>query len=365
MFPSTDPIPLPAPVWLLKALHITTLSLHFIAVEILLGGLLIATVISLLGKSQESRTGAAALARRLPVVMTYVINLGVPPLLFAQVLYGRALYTSSVLLGAYWIAVIFLLMACYWLLYRFSAGLEAGRRVWWMGLLAWLLAGSIAKIYTSNMTLMLRPEVWQAMYSSSAAGVHFPTGDPTLFPRWLFMMSGGLVMGALWMLYLSGRSTFLKPEAAFLARAGGWIAVAGAALQAGAAMAVVGAQPEAVRAGLASGALYSFSATGWLAVTALVVVLGLLAGLRGSIPGWASWGSAVIALLSAATMTIYRDGIRDLTLLSKGLDVWARTVVTNWGVVILFLVLFVAGLGGAGWLISVVVRSRKTMEGVA
>ncbi len=28
--------------------------------------------------------------------MTYVINLGVPPLLFAQVLYGRAIYTSSV-----------------------------------------------------------------------------------------------------------------------------------------------------------------------------------------------------------------------------------------------------------------------------
>ena len=39
---------------------------------------------------------ARALARRLTVVMTYVINLGVPPLLFAQVLYGRALYTSSI-----------------------------------------------------------------------------------------------------------------------------------------------------------------------------------------------------------------------------------------------------------------------------
>ena len=36
---------------------------------------------------------------RLTVVMTFVINLGVPPLLFAQVLYGRALYTSSVLIG--------------------------------------------------------------------------------------------------------------------------------------------------------------------------------------------------------------------------------------------------------------------------
>ena len=39
-FPIVDPIPLPAPVWLLKALHVTTLSLHFVAVEMLLGGLL-------------------------------------------------------------------------------------------------------------------------------------------------------------------------------------------------------------------------------------------------------------------------------------------------------------------------------------
>ena len=46
---------------------------------------------------------ARALARRLTVVMTFVINLAVPPLLFAQVLYGRALYTSSVLIGLYWI----------------------------------------------------------------------------------------------------------------------------------------------------------------------------------------------------------------------------------------------------------------------
>ena len=30
---------------------------------------------------------------------------------------------------------------------------------------------------------------------------------------------------------------------------------------------------------------------------------------------------------------VYRDGVRDLTLLSKGFDVWNRTVVTNWGVV--------------------------------
>jgi hypothetical protein len=104
-YPAVDPIPLPAPVWLLKLLHIVTLSLHFVAVEMLLGGLLLAILLSLFRKSANSLVTARALARRLTVVMTYVINLGVPPLLFAQVLYGRALYTSSVLIGLYWIAI--------------------------------------------------------------------------------------------------------------------------------------------------------------------------------------------------------------------------------------------------------------------
>ena len=95
-FPAVDPIPLPAPIWLLKLLHIVTLALHFVAVEMLLGGLLIAVGLSL-SRNPAARVTARALARRLTVVMTYVINLGVPPLLFAQVLYGRALYTSMML----------------------------------------------------------------------------------------------------------------------------------------------------------------------------------------------------------------------------------------------------------------------------
>src|ERR1700685_1077316 len=124
-FPAVDPIPLPAPIWLIKLLHIVTLALHFVAVEMLLGGLLLAVFLSFF--RGPARVAARAVARRLTVVMTYVINLGVPPLLFAQVLYGRALYTSSVLIGAYWIAVILLLMGSYYGLYV-SAGLAARHR---------------------------------------------------------------------------------------------------------------------------------------------------------------------------------------------------------------------------------------------
>src|SRR5579863_9483064 len=159
VYPAVDPIPLPAPLWLFKVLHIVTLSLHFVAVEMLLGGLLLAVILSLFRNSAHASVAARALARRLTVVMTYVINLGVPPLLFAQVLYGRALYTSSVLIGVYWISIIGILMLTYWLLYQFSARLEAGKSAWWVGMDAWLLAGYIARMLSTNMTLMLRPEV--------------------------------------------------------------------------------------------------------------------------------------------------------------------------------------------------------------
>jgi len=134
------------------------LALHFVAVEMLLGGLLLAVLLSLYRGSPESLVAARALARRLTVVMTFVINLGVPPLLFAQVLYGRALYTSSVLIGLYWISIIAILTFTYWLLYQFTARLDAGKSAWWVGLSAWLLAGFIARLLSSNMTLMLRPE---------------------------------------------------------------------------------------------------------------------------------------------------------------------------------------------------------------
>jgi hypothetical protein len=52
-YPAVDPIPLPAPMWLLKLLHIVTLSLHFVAVEMLLGGLLLAVLLSLFRKSPQ------------------------------------------------------------------------------------------------------------------------------------------------------------------------------------------------------------------------------------------------------------------------------------------------------------------------
>jgi hypothetical protein len=351
-FPAVDPIPLPAPIWLLKLLHIVTLALHFVAVEMLVA--------------------ARAIARRLTVVMTFVINLGVPPLLFAQVLYGRALYTSSVLIGVYWISIILILMLVYRFLYRFSAQLEAGKTAWPIGLLAWLLAGLVARLLSTNMTLMLRPEAWREMYSASAMGAYLPVGDPTTTPRWLLMLAGGLFIGGLWMLYLSGRSTFTAVEKSFMAGAGGKVAVVFGMVYLAAGVWAAGVQPDVVKSMLAAPpAGYEFyryfalAGYGWLALVVVAVVLAAIAGFGKLSAGWIGWTGALVALLIEIMFTVYRDAVRDVTLLAKGLNVWDRAVVTNWGVVGLFLVLFVAGLGVIGWLISVVARARKDMEAAA
>jgi len=361
-FPNVDPIPLPAPIWLFKLLHIVTLALHFVAMQILVGGLIIAVLLNLLGNSDSARNAASAIARRLTIVMTYVINLGVPPLLFAQVLYGRAIYTSSVMIGARWIAVVPALILAYWLLYRFAAGLEAGRKVWWIGLSAWVIIGAIAHVYSTNMTLMLRPEAWQSMYSASSLGTHLPVGDPTTIPRFLFMLVSGFVAAGLWIIYLSGRKTFSEPDGRFLATLGGRIVAIAAIVQVGAALVVYHTQPAVVQAGLNQHLLYKISGLGWLALTAIVLLFAVWAAFAKPISALSSWVAVLVGVLPIALMTIYRDGIRDLTLLSRGYDVWARTVVTNWSVVGIFLIVFVAGLGVVGWLISVVARATRVME---
>jgi hypothetical protein len=300
-----------------------------------------------------------------------VINLGVPPLLFAQVLYGRALYTSSVLIGVYWIAIIPTLMLIYWLLYKFSARLNQGKSAWWVGLIAWLLAGGVARTLSTNMTLMLRPEAWHGMYAASAMGAFLPTGDPTLTPRWLLMMAGGLFIGGLWLVYLAGRSTFTAEEKTFVAGLGGKIAAGFGIVYLAAGLWAASVQPEVVKAGLAGHPLYpaykfaGFAGYGWIALVVVAVLVGAIAGFGKITAGWMSWSAVLAAVLVEIMLTVYRDGVRDVTLLSKGYDVWDRAVATNWWVVGLFLLLFVVSLGVIGWLVSVVARAQKTMEGTA
>ena len=209
------------------------------------------------------------------------------------------------------------------------------------------------------------------MYAASGAGAYLPTGDPTMLPRWLLMMTGGLFLGGLWMVYLASRSTFTADEKKFMAGIGGKVASGIGVVYLVAGLWAAGVQPEVVKAGLHTHSLYKFAGFagyGWIALVVVAVLLAAAAGfgkLTKHLEGLVAWAAVLLAVLIEICLVVYRDGVRDLTLLSKGYDVWDRVVVTNWSVVGLFLLLFVAGLGVIGWLVSVVARAQKTMEGAA
>jgi hypothetical protein len=199
-------------------------------------------------------------------------------------------------------------------------------------------------------------------------GAYLPTGDPTLQPRWLMMMAGGLFIGGLWLVYLAGRSTFTAEEKRFLASLGGKVAAVFGIAYLAAGVWAASVQPEIVKTGLRTDALYKFAGFagyGWLVLVALAVLVALVAGFGKVTAKWMSMAVVHLAVLIEIMLVVYRDGVRDLTLLAKGYNVWDRAVETNWWVVGLFLVLFVGGLGVIGWLVSVVARSRKVMEGAA
>ena len=366
LFPNVDPIPIPAPVWLMKTLSLLTLTLHFFAVHILIGSLLAVGYFMLRGKKTgdpAALSAAAVLGRRLPIVMTYVINLGVPPLLFAQVLYGRALYTSSVLMGALWISVVFILMACYWLLYRISDLTHQSKSAIWQTLAALALAGVVGQFFSFNMTLMLRPEVWPAMYAHSPSGLQVPPHDPTVMPRWFFTMVGGLVGGGLWVALNSSLKTIDEDTSRLMRRFGAGFAAVGALVQVVFGYVVYQSQPQNVQEGL-QGTFYKVSAGLWSVGLLLVVLLAVAHFGRKSSSLFLGWAAPVGAFLSIAGTVIYRDGIRDVTLLAKGFDVWKRTEISNWSVIGIFIALLLVGLGTVGWLLFVMKLAKPVSEQV-
>lgn len=364
-FPAVDPIPLPAPVWLFVALHTLTLVLHFVFMQLLVGGLMVATLWSFLGRWRKDEgllSGSASIRRKLPVIMTYVINLGVPPLLFTQVLFGRALYTSSILIGAWWISVIVLLMVGYSLLYFVIRRDETGKPAGFYSLLALLVIMMIGMIYSTNMALMLRPDTWAHVYRASPMGLSFHTGDHTVTPRWLFMMLGSLTVAGAGLLVMSLGRDVSEAARAMLRRWGGLLAAGFAVVQILLGGWAFMAQPAAVRSLFTEVAFYNVCAAGWLLTTVGLIVVGVLAA-RATAPATRLvWGAAAVSFLNITMIVLVRDGIRYAALKHAGFSGWDRAVSTNWSTVILFFVCFVAALAVVGWLVTVVARAKPVAE---
>lgn len=218
IIPSADTIPV-AWGWF-QFLLLLTFPLHLLAMNAMVGGLAIGVVQHFRGGDSRRRL-AHRIAIILPLVIAFAVNFGVAPLLFLQVLYGHFVYTSSILMGLFWIAVVPILIIAYYgaYLYDFKfKGLGAAGK--WLALAVLLLLFCIGYFFSNNMLLMSLPERFSE-YFQHRDGSLLVSGQSEFLPRYLHMMTGALAVGGLFVALLGRFRAKATPELAAHASAVG------------------------------------------------------------------------------------------------------------------------------------------------
>ena len=189
IIPSAEAIPVNW--WWFQVLLILTFLLHLILMNFILGGSLLTLWDAFRKKTfrRESTT--------IPTLIALTINLGVPPLLFLQVIYGNFFYSSSVIMASPWILVIPVLILAYYgaYIYVFKTKKAPVFAKTSLTITAIFLL-YIAFMLVNNNTLMLRPERWE-MYFANQSGWQLNFGEPTLWPRYLHFITAAIAVAGL------------------------------------------------------------------------------------------------------------------------------------------------------------------------
>jgi hypothetical protein len=361
--PHVDPLPLPGPVWLFTALLLVVFTLHVVAMNSALGGGLWTLWNYVRGRHSDhpySRRLANELAAMLPVFLAFTVTLGVAALLFVQVLFGNFLYSSSILIGALWLAVIPLVMVAYYGFYYFSSTAEQGKGISGCVLaISLCVLLSIAFIFVNNMTLMESPERWQAMYRAHPNGWNLNLGDHSLIPRYLHMVNGGIALFSAILAFLGMRKR--KVDAEY----GRWIVQRAAVvfavctgLQFLLGMWMLLAIPRSVAVALLVDPLGA-TVFGLALVSVISAMLLILLGSLQEKPSMLVHAGFAMSLVTLFLMVCLRHLLR-LAYLKPYLNLGTLDVRPQIGVIALFLLLFVGGLATVGYMLWLVARSKKT-----
>lgn len=363
---------LPAPFWFIEFFKVLGLALHAVPMNLWYAGIILAALLGAWGGPQARRL-SQRLMRQMPFIIAFGVNLGIVPLLFTQVAYYQVFYPSTILMAWPWLSIIGMLIVAYYGVYFHAIQLRNGRLTRLGRVAGWVSAVlflAIGFVFANNFSLMTNLATWPILWrSTSVAGA--PLGlalnvlDPTLWPRWLMMFGLALTTVAAYVavdtaFFAAGEADDYKrwaAGAAFKLFAFGivWFAAAGSWY-----IFVTLAAP--VRSTLLSAPLIIL--TGLTALAPGLAWLLILAQRRGV--------TRRLALLTAlaqfgaiALNAISRQIVQNLEL-ARYLDVTAQPVQIQWSPLVVFLVLFVAGLAVVGWMVmQVIAAPRVPVPGTA
>jgi hypothetical protein len=360
IIPNYQPLPLPAPLWLLQTLLLVGFFLHVIPMNMTLGGSILSSVLLIKGRrdkgSFDFRAGKG-LASALPVCLSFAITQGIVPLLFLQLLYGPAYYTSSIVMAVPWICLLGLLLVCYYgtylITYRVlnnykiadSSGIRAGVL---MALVAFGLA-SIGFLFSNNMTLMLTPEKWVQLYRESASGLHLNLGERQLWPRYLHFLLAAIAVGGLTLgtfgLYFRKR----EPEySTWLIKTGSRIVAGITAIQIFVGIAFLLSLPNLAMKNLMGGETVGAVSLALSVVLSVVVIIATgFAAVTGSPKAF--WTGMLTTILTILSMIVTRHMLRVYSL-HQHFKPDTLPVSVQWDILIAFLICAAGLIAYLTWL---------------
>ncbi|MDD5309036.1 MAG: hypothetical protein PHU25_17120 [Deltaproteobacteria bacterium] len=343
LMPAGDPLGCAVPPALFLALSYLTLTLHFLAMNFTVGGAIL-LIVARLGKGRDGAASVRFLATALPLGFSYLVTFGVPPLLFVQVLFGQLFYSSSVLVGTFWILVIPALVLAYagFYYHKLAAG-SASRKGTLVVLCSLALMLFVGFVYVNNLTLMQTPGKWLATYTAHPGGATLNLSERTLVPRYAFFILPGLVVAGIAFVlrgaYLDrwGREEEGRASRRFGARA----MLVGAVLAWTAAGGLLATLPAAIRSFVLGGGLPTGLAGGWLALSLGSIACGLAAAPRKGLA--LPFASALLWACAVGCIVALRNLVR-LEYLKGFFSLDAMPVNAQWGMFAVFAVTLVLGL---------------------
>ncbi len=347
MVPTIDPNPLPAPYWLFKTLLLVTFLLHIIAMNFMLGGAFLAVVARFTSRGKHFRNRIFLdLGKKIPVFLAATITIGIAPLLFVQAIYGQYFYTSTILIAWPWFLLLVLLVIAYYGFY--FVAYNGQRRPGPAGivlLFSLVLVLIIGFLQSTNATLMQNPTHWAAKYFASPTGWSNNLSDPTLIPRYLHFVTSAIAVGGILLVLLAlARWEKDREYANYLFQYGGK-----SFMYATMAQFVIGSWflvsiPREFRM-LFMGDSPLASVLFLVGILATVAAIFLMSdALRKQNIRTAAYGVSALLTVVILTMVIMRDILRD-AYLEPYFHPHEFAVKTQWAVLPVFLVLFIAGVG--------------------
>jgi hypothetical protein len=365
--PLADPLPLPAPPALVWTLLQITFLLHVIAMNLVLGGSVLALRWRFSRRADDAALRARLLAAfdgALPVAVAAAVTLGVAPLLFVQVLHGRVFFTSSILMGWLWLALVPLLALGYSGAYlRAFRADRLGSTGSWVAALVTVSFAAVAFLQVSNATRALRPETFAAIYQAEPRGLSLNLGDPSFWPRCLHLLLGAVAVAALAVALFGAARRRSDPELArWAVRHGTTLFAAVTAGNVFVGMLFLVSLPKPVLMRLVGGDPWSMALLAGGILFAVTVAGAAPLTLGAKRPFAASVVLAGLLLVTLVLMVLLRDDVRRLALRQAGLEPSAW-VVPQWGPFAVFAVCLIGASAAIAWMARALARGRAADVG--